>query len=32
MHSRMPKDQDFVPEMLKTQLDDLAKEYGYDVL
>lgn len=31
MHSRMPSDQDFVPEELKKQLDDLAKEMGYDV-
>jgi len=31
MHSRMPADQDFVPEELKKQLDDLAREMGYDV-
>ena len=31
MSSRMPKDQDFVPDTLKEQLDSLAKEFGYDV-
>lgn len=31
MHSRMPKDQDYVPDSLKKQLDDLAIEMGYDV-
>ena len=31
MHSRMPEDQDYVPEELKKALDDLAREMGYDV-
>ncbi len=31
MHSRMPKKQDEVPEELKRQLDDLAREMGYQV-
>lgn len=31
MHSRMPADQDYVPDYLKKQLDDLAREYGYEV-
>ena len=31
MHSRMPADQDYVPDELKKQLDDLAREMGYDV-
>lgn len=31
MHSRMPKDQDYVPDELKKQLDDLMREFGYDV-
>lgn len=31
MHSRMPKDQDYVPDELKKQLDSLAREIGYDV-
>ena len=31
MHSRMPKDQDYVPDELKKKLDDLAREMGYEV-
>ena len=31
MHSRMPADQDYVPDELKTELDKLAGELGYDV-
>ena len=31
MHSRMPADQDFVPDDLKKALDDLAQELGYNV-
>lgn len=31
MHSRMPADQDYVPDELKKKLDDLAREMGYDV-
>ena len=31
MHSRMPADQDYVPDDLKRQLDELAVEMGYDV-
>lgn len=30
MHSRMPKDQDFVPDELKQKLDNLAREMGYE--
>ena len=30
MHSRMPKDQDYVPDELKQKLDDLAREMGYE--
>lgn len=32
MHSRMPADQDYVPEELKKEMDELARtELGYDV-
>lgn len=31
MHSRMPADQDYVSEELKKELDDLAREIGYEV-
>lgn len=31
MHSRMPKEQDYVSDEVKKQLDDLAREYGYNV-
>jgi len=31
MYSRMPADQDYVPDELKKQLDDLAREMGYEV-
>ncbi len=31
MHSRMPADQDYVPDELKEKLDTLAGEMGYDV-
>ena len=31
MHSRMPADQDFISDELKKELDDLARELGYDV-
>lgn len=31
MHSRMPKNQDFVPDEVKKELDELMKELGYEV-
>ena len=31
MHSRMPADQDYVPDSVKEELDELMRELGYDV-
>lgn len=31
MHSRMPADQDYVPDSVKEELDGLMRELGYDV-
>ena len=30
MHSRMPADQDYVPDEVKAEIDDLMREWGYE--